>query len=230
MRKSQRETAASLNIDALMQETWLQAISLRYGPPFKEGEGRRLWQRCSEDVTRVQAALRSAGLDDASCQHILYAQCALLDEVVKGRGIQDDACRYWYDRSLQAHFLGTTEAGERLCERMRHVLRSPVSHRAVLTCFHRVMLLGFLGEYRMLDDTRRRMLVKTLSERVAPFSYRSITPIRTRARSQQSINSWLASWPARIGLSVLLMGILWLECDYWLDQMLFTLLPVGTMK
>jgi type VI secretion system protein ImpK len=50
---------------------------------------------------------------------------ALLDEAVKGRGLEDDACVQWYDIPLQGHFLGTMDAGDTLCDRMRDVLREP---------------------------------------------------------------------------------------------------------
>jgi type VI secretion system protein ImpK len=36
---------------------------------------------------------------------------------VKGRGVEDEACLQWYD--MQGHFLGTMDAGDTLCERMR---------------------------------------------------------------------------------------------------------------
>jgi type VI secretion system protein ImpK len=36
--------AASIDIDALLQDTWLQAISLRHGPIFQNGEGRMRWR------------------------------------------------------------------------------------------------------------------------------------------------------------------------------------------
>ena len=61
----------------------LQVISLRHGPLFQEGEGRVLWERCIADVERVQRELKASELDEASCRHILTAQCALLDEAVK---------------------------------------------------------------------------------------------------------------------------------------------------
>lgn len=105
--------------------TPLQVISLRHGPQFRDEEGYTLWQRCIADVERVQHELKASGLDDASCQHILTAQCALLDEAVKGRGVEDEACLQWYDIPLQGHFLGTMDAGDTLCERMRDVLREP---------------------------------------------------------------------------------------------------------
>jgi type VI secretion system protein ImpK len=120
-----RGNAASIDIDALLQNTWLQVISLRHGPQFRDEEGYTLWQRCIADVERVQHELKASGLDDASCQHILTAQCALLDEAVKGRGVEDEACLQWYDIPLQGHFLGTMDAGDTLCERMRDVLREP---------------------------------------------------------------------------------------------------------
>lgn len=112
MSESKRSAAASIDIDALLQDTWLQVISLRHGPKFQDGEGRTLWERCIADVERVQRELKASELDEASCQHILTAQCALLDEAVKGRGVEDDACLQWYDIPLQGHFLGTMDAGE----------------------------------------------------------------------------------------------------------------------
>lgn len=125
MNEPKRGNAASIDIDALLQNTWLQVISLRHGPQFRDEEGYTLWQRCIADVERVQHELKASGLDDASCQHILTAQCALLDEAVKGRGVEDEACLQWYDIPLQGHFLGTMDAGDTLCERMRDVLREP---------------------------------------------------------------------------------------------------------
>ena len=125
MSEPKRSTAAPIDIDALLQDTWLQVISLRHGPTFQDGEGRTLWERCIADVEHVQRELKASELDEVSCQHILTAQCALLDEAVKGRGVEDDACVQWYDIPLQGHFLGTMDAGDTLCDRMRDVLREP---------------------------------------------------------------------------------------------------------
>lgn len=218
------------DIDALLQNTWLQVISLRHGPEFQEGEGRVLWERCVAEVEQVQQALKEAGYSEANRQHILYAQCALIDEVVKGRGVQDDACVQWYDVPLQGHFLGTLEAGDALCNRMREVLHEPAPDSAVLTCFHRVMMLGFLGGYRQLDDPARRQLVKALSEQVAPFSYPQSASLLATARGGRSrLGRWLTSWPAWMGLSVLALAALWWGLDHWLSQILATLLP-GAVK
>lgn len=60
-----------------------------------------------------------------SAVSIFSPPSALLDEAVKGRGVEDEACLQWYDIPLQGHFLGTMDAGDTLCERMRDVLREP---------------------------------------------------------------------------------------------------------
>ncbi|MEE4411329.1 MULTISPECIES: type VI secretion system protein TssL, short form [unclassified Serratia (in: enterobacteria)] len=229
MSERQRGTAASIDIDALLQDTWLQVISLRHGPKFQDGEGRKLWERCIADVERVQRELKANELDEASCQHILTAQCALLDEAVKGRGVEDDACVQWYDIPLQGHFLGTMDAGDTLCDRMRDVLREPAPDQAVVTCFQRVMMLGFLGSFRSLNDPERQKLVSALSEHVPTFSYPQTHPVLAESRAGRGMGGWLASWPVRIGLSVIAVAALWWGLSNWLDQMLLTLLP-GAVK
>lgn len=229
MSEPKRGAAASIDIDALLQDTWLQVISLRHGPQFQEGEGRVLWERCIADVERVQRELKESGLDEASCRHILTAQCALLDEAVKGRGVEDDACVQWYDIPLQGYFLGTMDAGDTLCERMRDGLREPAPDKAVLTCFQRVMMLGFLGSFRSLNSPERQKLVNELSEHIAPFSYPQSHPVLAESRAGRGMGGWLSSWPVRIGLSVIVVATLWWGLNNWLDQLLLTLLP-GAVK
>ncbi len=68
------------------------------------------------------------------------------------------------------------DAGDTLCERMRDVLREPAPNPAVVTCFQRVMLLGFIGSFRSLHDPERLKLVNALGERVPPFSARLPLP------------------------------------------------------
>lgn len=224
MNEPQGGVAASIDIDALLQDTWLQVISLRHGPQFSEGEGRALWERCVADVTRVQHALKQSELDTVSCQHILTAQCALLDEVVKGRGVQDDACVQWYDIPLQGHFLGTMDAGDTLCDRMRDVLRETAPDTVVLTCFQRVMMLGFLGSFPSLNDPARQKLANALSEQVSPFNAPQAHPVLAESRAGRGMGGGFASWPLRIGFSIMALVALWWGLSHWLDQRLITLL------
>lgn len=159
-----------------------------------------MWDRCVADVERVQRALKEGNLDEAGCRHILTAQRALLDEAVKGRGVQDDACVKWYEIPLQGHFLGTMDAGDTLCDRMRAVLREPAPDIVVLTCFQRIMMLGFLGSYRSPNDPERTRLVEALNARVPPFIVPQTYPIWRRpgtgalpAVSSPDYRRWSAS-------------------------------------
>lgn len=135
----------------------------------------------------------------------------------------------WYDIPLQGHFLGTMDAGDTLCDRMRDVLREPAPDHAVVTCFQRVMMLGFLGNFRSLNDPERQKLMNALNEHVAPFSYSQPHPVLAESHAGRGIGGWLASWPMRIGLSVVVVTALWWGLDCWLDQTLLTLLP-GAVK
>lgn len=218
-----------VDIDALMQNTWLQVISLRHGPEFKEGDGRHLWERCVMDAGRVQNILEKAGKDDVSRKDILYAQCALLDEAVKRRGMQDDAWVQWYGMPLQGHFFGNIDAGDALCSRMRAVLRDPSADQQVLTCFHRVMMLGFLGEYPAPDAPEREQLIRELTARVPPFRYPQAHPVLAGVKNRYRLAGWLNAWPVQVMAGALLLAGLWWGLHYWLDQLLATLLP-GVVK
>ena len=85
----------TFNVDECLAEIWLQTVRLRQGEQFAPGEGRRLWQTCADNVTRVREVMRTAGLTEENMLHITYACCALLDEAVKSREVQDDASLVW---------------------------------------------------------------------------------------------------------------------------------------
>lgn len=215
----------SVDVDALLQDTWLQVISLRQGASCLEGEGLDFWQKCVAAVENVRQKLQDADVSEQNVQHILYAQCALLDESVKGRGVQDDAYFVWCNSPLQAHFFNTLDAGDRLYERIRAVLREPAPDSAVLTCFHRVLMLGFQGGYSSLAATEREQLVSQLSALVPAFRFAPSLPVLAVASSRSSIGIWLRCWPVRIGLAVCLVTLLWWGLDRWLSGLLPTLLP-----
>ncbi|MBU9821815.1 type VI secretion system protein TssL, short form [Rahnella sp. BCC 1045] len=219
-----RETPA-VDIDALLADTWLQVISLRQGMISAEGEGRIFWQRCVADIERVQQALHDADVSEQSCQHIKYAQCAILDETVKGRSVQDDTYYVWCNTPLQAHFFNTLDAGNQLYEQMRTVLREPAPDTAVLTCFHRVLMLGFLGGYKRAEVTEREQLVDELSARVLPFSFTPSRPVLAVGASRNRLSVWLRYWPVRLGLATCVVALLWWGLDHWLSGLLSTLLP-----
>lgn len=214
-----------IDIDALLENTWLIVTELRYGAVLAEGEGEMLWQRCVEDITQVMAQLEQAEMSETDRQHILYAWCALLDETAKGREGEDDACIVWYDRPLQAKYFGTMDAGDALYERIRQVLREAAPDRAVLTCFHRVLALGFKGSYATLNDSAREQIVRALAERVPPLSVASNVPLLATVSGGRGVRERLRPWPVCIGLSAIMVAALWLGLNHWLDGLVTSLLP-----
>lgn len=56
--------------------------------------------------------------------------------------------------------------------------------------------------------------------------YRSVL---VESRAGLGISGWLAPWPVRIGLSVVVVLALWWGLNHWLDHLLLTLLP-GEVK
>ncbi len=215
------------DIDALLQDSWLQVISLRYGPQVKEGEGRVLWERCITNVERVQLALKASGTDSVVCRSILHAQCALLDETVRERGICDDAGVQWCNVTLQQHFLGVGVIDCDLCELMHRILAESAPNWMVLACFHRIMLLGFLGSFRSVNDPQRLQLIGALSERVGPLHVPQLCPLQTAICRPCALSKWLSLWPVCLVLSALFLAGIWWGVDSWLAQMLDTLFGAG---
>ena len=135
-----------INIDALLRDTFLTVVELRQGTTVRHGM--ELYRHCQRQVELVRERLKDAGFSQESVEHITYAQCALLDETVLSRSGMDDGQAIWMKNPLQSHFFNTLQAGELLYERMKQVLQEPAPAHAVLTCFHRVLLLGFRGRYQ----------------------------------------------------------------------------------
>lgn len=193
---------------------WLMVSQLRSGQEIKDGEA--LYRRACRWVNEARDALTNAGYSEVSCERMLYAYCALLDESVLNREKQDDGYRKWRKDPLQARFFSTLNAGEELWERIRAILREPAPDVAVLTCLYRTLQLGFVGLYRAQDDERREDVVRALSERVPPFTLTQDAPVVVRAPGLRSGRRlyWL-SWAA----GVVVLVALWFTFSSLLGQM-----------
>lgn len=135
-----------IDIDVLLRDTFLTVVELRQGTSARHGQ--ELYRHCLQQVEGVRERLTAAGFSQQDIEHITYAQCALLDETVLSRDVMDDGQMVWLKNPLQSHFFNTLQAGELLYERMKRFLQEPAPTPAVLTCFHRVLLLGFRGRYQ----------------------------------------------------------------------------------
>ena len=216
-----------IDIDQLMAETWLTVTMLKKGAVALDGT--ELYNTCVKQVESVREVLIREGYDDASVEHISYAQCALLDETVMNRKPEktkeggepraDEGQMAWRRAPLQARFFGSLRAGEALWDRIAEVLRQPAPNYAVLVCYHRVIALGFQGIYSLdeVSQTRRDEVAKALSERVSlPDAGLSLVVYRGSKHRWSLLRSvWF--W---IVLAVIITGGVWWGGHLWLQALL----------
>lgn len=112
------------DIDQVFWPTWLAVSQLRDGSEVDDGAA--FYRRACQWIDSAREALRDMGYSEHSVEHMLYTQCALLDESVLNRNRQDSGYITWLATPLQARYFNTTNAGEELWERIRTVLREPV--------------------------------------------------------------------------------------------------------
>lgn len=222
-----------IDIDQLMAETWLTVTMLKKGAVTHNGNA--LYDKCVKQVESVREALERAGYDDASVDHICYAQCALLDETVMSRKIErnnedggevlvDEGQMAWRRAPLQARFFGSLRAGEALWDRIAEVLHQPAPNMAVLTCYHRVISLGFQGLYSLksISQTQRDEVVKALSERVSPPDAALSLVVYRVGKHRWSLIRSIWFWML---LAVLITGGVWWGGHLWLQALLSAHLP-----
>ncbi|MGE8328744.1 type VI secretion system protein TssL, short form [Pseudomonas urmiensis] len=222
-RAAQKNVAAKMDIDALLQDTYLLVVELRHGTDAHSSP--ELWSRCVADVEHVRVTLQEEGLDRRSIDLISHAQCALLDETVlacaEGRAHED-----WAMETLQAKFFSSHQAGESLYEDMRTVLYEASVHPYVLTAFQRVLMLGFLGRYREVNHPERQQLLTAISAQVAPLDTSQSLVIQVGSSPRIPMWGWL-QFPLLhvVVAAVLLIGVWW-GLDNALGEAVASLLPV----
>lgn len=221
-----------IDIDQLMAETWLIVTMLKKGAVTHDGSA--LYDKCVKQVECVRDALVRSGYDDASVEHISYAQCALLDETVMSRKPEkteggeeisvDEGQAAWRRAPLQARFFGSLRAGEALWDRIAEVLRQPAPNMAVLTCYHRVIVLGFQGLFSLnaVSQTQRDEVVKALSERVSPPDAGLSLVVDRQGKHRWSLMRSVWFW---VVLAVLITGVVWWGGHLWLQSLLSAQIP-----
>lgn len=201
-------------IDEIFYPCWLMVSQLRNGQEITDGEA--LYRQACGWMDSAREALTRAGFSEASCDHMLYTQCALLDESVMNRQKQDNGYIKWRKDPLQARYFNTLNAGEELWERIRTVLQEPAPDVAVLTCFYRSLTLGFVGRYREQADERREDVVRKLSQQVPAFAQSQETPVVSRSsRLRSGRKTYWLSWV----LGVVILVALWFGLSTTLANM-----------
>lgn len=221
-----------IDIDQLMAETWLTVTMLKKGAITADGTA--LYEKCIRQVESVREALERTGYDEASIDHISYAQCALLDEAVmarkpvkteEGEEITLDAGQIaWRKAPLQARFFGSLRAGEALWDRIAEVLRQPAPISAVLICYHRVIALGFQGLYSLkaVSQTQRDEVIKALTDRVPQPDAGLSLVVHRMGKHRYSLMRSVWFW---IVMAVMLTGVIWWGGHLWLQALLSAQIP-----
>jgi type VI secretion system protein ImpK len=209
------------DLDALLHGTYLLVVELRHGASVQDSPD--LWRRCEKQVEEVQQSLSDAGLSTRSIELISHAQCALLDETVLSVAT-GEAHAKWASESLQAKFFSRHQAGEFLYEDMRESLRQPSPDVLVLTAFQRVLMLGFQGRYRDVNDPERGQLLDELSARVAPFELEKTLITKSIGQRMHPLRA-MHSPLLHILAAGLLLAASWWGLDHWLSGVITTLVP-----
>ncbi|WP_448646394.1 type VI secretion system protein TssL, short form [Pseudomonas mohnii] len=223
---SKKHTAAAVDIDALLQDSFLLVVQLRQGASAHNGE--QLKALCVKQVEQVSQSLKDAGLNQRSIDHICHAQCALLDETMLNCAKDDaEAHAHWASEPLQAKFFNRHQAGEFLYEDMREVLLEPAPDLHVLTAFQRVLMLGFQGRYRNANDPERLQLLADLNTRVNPLKLRQTLAGQVLGRQAvKGLDRLRSPLFHLLAASLLLVGVWW-GLDHLLGGLVATLLPAG---
>lgn len=232
-----------IDIDSLMADTWLTVAQLRHGARTPDGQA--LYKNCCAQVESVREALDRAGYDSESVTHISYAQCALLDEAVMNRKPAeadpetgagsseseelhktdvDEGIKAWRAAPLQARYFGSLRAGGALYDRIAEVLRQPSPVPAVLTCYQRVLALGFQGQFSLsgVGQSQREEVIAALNERVPSLETDVSLVVQKTGKRRYNILRSVWFW---IILAVVLTALVWAGGHLWLQDLLRQQLP-----
>ncbi|HEY4437288.1 MAG TPA: type VI secretion system protein TssL, short form [Lelliottia sp.] len=231
-----------IDLDTLMADTWLTVAQLRHGA--KAPDGKELYKNCCAQVESVREALERAGYDSESITHISYAQCALLDEAVMNRkpvvsaeseqtssdshaeqsADADEGLKAWRAAPLQARYFGSLRAGGALYDRIAEVLRQPSPVPAVLTCYQRVLALGFQGQFSLsgVGQEQREEVLAALNERVPPLDTNVSLVVHKTGKRRYNLLRSVWFW---IVLAVVLTAMVWAGGHLWLQDLLHQQLP-----
>lgn len=242
------------DIDALMAPTWLTVAQLRHGGKVSDGPAlyaackaqvesvREALDRAGFDaesidhITYAQCAL----LDETILNRRPEPKSAVADGGETGATASpstDEISRYalnmatldagqkaWRSAPLQAVYFGSLRAGEALYDRIAEILRHPAPEPAVLTCYQRVLALGFQGQYRLsgVGQSRRDEVIAALNERVPPFETGASLVVQKAGRRRYNLLRSVWFW---IVLAVVLTAVAWFGGHLWLQELLHQQLP-----
>jgi len=242
-----------IDIDALMAETWLTVAQLRHGGEVTDGPAlyiackgqvdsvREALEHAGYDsesidhITYAQCALldetvlnrKPAGKTPASGT----GDTETVDTTTSDKRVDttpevtpDAAQKAWRSAPLQTVYFGSLRAGGALYDRIAEVLRQPAPELAVLTCYQRVLALGFQGQYSLsgVGQSRRDEVITALNERVPTLEAGASLVVNKTGRRRYNLLRSVWFW---IVVAVVLTGVVWLGGHLWLQDLLHQQLP-----
>lgn len=210
----------TLVIDELLRDSILVVVQLKTKADIPSGH--KLYEICKQQVTAVREKLYNAQYSQDVIDDVSYALCALLDETVllcDRDNPNNQDYDEWLGAPLQVIFFNTHNAGYDLFEKIRTRLKADRKEALVLSCFDRVLGLGFQGCYLDKPQLEREHLIIALREAVREYEPDQSHPIieQTQVYRYWGRKTMLLSCTA---ISVVLVVILYFVLDNQLDKLI----------
>ena len=173
-------------IDELLRDSILVVVELK--AKAKIPSGHKLYEHCKEQIKNVRDALYNAQYKQDVIDDISYALCALLDETVllyQKDNPSDQGYDEWLGEPLQVIYFNTNNAGYDLFEKIRGRLKDDKKEEIVLSCFDRVLGLGFQGCYLGKAQMEREHLILALREALRESEPEQNHPIIEQAQDHR---------------------------------------------
>lgn len=173
-------------IDELLCDSILVVVELK--AKAKILSGHKLYEHCKEQIKNVRETLYNAQYKQDVIDDISYALCALLDETVllyQKDNPSDQGYDEWLGEPLQVIYFNTNNAGYDLFEKVRSRLKEDKKEEIVLSCFDRVLGLGFQGCYLGKPQMEREHLILALREALRESEPEQNHPIIEQAQDHR---------------------------------------------
>lgn len=125
----------------------------------------------------------------------------------------------WRVAPLQTRYFSSLDAGEALWDRIRSVLGQSQPDDTVLTCFHRVLMLGFSAHEATTEtlSSEQKVLMDKLFAQISPPESTLPLVIQHQQKSSLKLIRSFGFWSALllIGIAVITWG-----GQTWLNQLL----------
>lgn len=218
------EEQKNLTIDSLLRDSILTVVELREGAEIPSVS--KLYKQCKQQVITLREVLQKAQFSQDVIDDISYAQCALLDEVVLLCSRDNSQSRdydEWLGAPLQVIFFNTHNAGYDLFEKIRSRLRADKKESLVLSCFDRILGMGFQGCYLELPQMEREHLIIALRESLERYEPDLSYPIIEQNKSYRYFGRKSLLMLCTISFIGLTVG-LYFFLDHKLNELLISLM------